>query len=225
MGAVMAISTAISTVQRFGPVSGGKPKQLVVLCHGVGASGEDLIPLAPVFARALPDALFLAPDAPEPYDHAPFGRQWFSLGDLNPAKLGPGVRRGAQALDAWLAAELARLELADYALFGFSQGAMTVLFAGLRRLPAPKAILAFSGALIEPGALAAELRNRAAVLLAHGEADAVVPAGLSRAAALVLREAGVPVETVFTPGLDHSIGEAGIAAGIALLERGFAVTP
>lgn len=216
---------AISSAQRFGPVSGRTPQQLVVLCHGVGADGADLIALAPMLARGLPDALFLAPDAPEPYDMAPFGRQWFSLGELDLDKLSTGVRRGARALDDWLDAELARLQIADYALLGFSQGAMTVLFAGLRRLPAPAAILAFSGALIDPGALAAERRNFAPVLLAHGEADAVVPAELSHAAALALRAAGVPVETVFTPALDHSIGEDGITAAIALLARCFPDRP
>jgi len=49
--------------------SGGKPKQLVVMLHGVGADGHDLIDLAPYFARALPDAEFVSPDAPVPLRH------------------------------------------------------------------------------------------------------------------------------------------------------------
>ena len=32
---------------RWGPASKATPKQLVVLCHGVGADGHDLIDLAP----------------------------------------------------------------------------------------------------------------------------------------------------------------------------------
>jgi phospholipase/carboxylesterase len=205
----------------WGPASGAKPKQLVVLCHGVGADGRDLIELAPIFGATLPDAIFIAPNAPEAYDMAPFGRQWFSIGDINPAKLGQGVRRAAKVLDAFLDAELARLGLSSYALVGFSQGAMTALFTGLRRAQAPAAILAYSGALIDPQSLAAEIQNHAPVLLAHGESDDIVPAFRSRDAAASLREADIPVELVFSPSLGHGIDEAGLQAGAALLRRVF----
>ena len=61
------------------PQSGGPAKQLVVLLHGLGADGNDLIGLAPNWAAALPDAAFIAPDGPMACDMGPFGRQWFSL--------------------------------------------------------------------------------------------------------------------------------------------------
>jgi phospholipase/carboxylesterase len=48
------------------PASGGAPKSLVILLHGYGSNGEDLIDLAPYWQAALPDTLFLAPDAPQP---------------------------------------------------------------------------------------------------------------------------------------------------------------
>jgi phospholipase/carboxylesterase len=53
------------------PSSQGSAKQLVVLLHGVGADGSDLMELVPYMAPALPDAAFVAPDAPYPYDMAP----------------------------------------------------------------------------------------------------------------------------------------------------------
>lgn len=218
MGDEMAILSGPS----WGPASGAKPRQLVVFCHGVGADGHDLIDLAQVFAPVLPDAFFIAPNAPEPFDMAPFGRQWFSIGDLDPARLGGGVRRAAKTLEAFLDAELARLGISDYALIGFSQGAMTALFTGLRRSAPPRAILAYSGALIDPQSLDREIRNHAPVLLAHGEADDIVPAFRSRDAAMALREAGVKAELVISPGLGHGINEAGLQAGTALLDRAFA---
>ena len=61
------------------PASSAAAKQLVILLHGLGADGNDLIALAPHLARTLPDAHFIAPDAPFPCDMAPYGRQWFSL--------------------------------------------------------------------------------------------------------------------------------------------------
>ena len=89
---------------RVGPRSGGPARRLVVLLHGVGADGADLIGFAPVLAESLPDAAFVAPDAPFPCDMAPFGRQWFSLQDRNPARLAAGVRAVEPALRAFLEA-------------------------------------------------------------------------------------------------------------------------
>lgn len=220
----MADDAGLLDGPRYGPKDGRTPAQLVVLCHGLGADGHDLIDLAPYWSRALPEAAFVAPDAPEPNPETPHGRQWFALFERTPAQLEAGVRRAARALDPFIDAELRRLNLpADaYALMGFSQGAMTVLFAGLRRAPGPRAILAFSGALVAPETLARERRNLAPVLLVHGEADTVLPASLSRDAERALDAAGVPVEAHFRPGLGHGIDDAGLSAGALFLQRAFA---
>jgi phospholipase/carboxylesterase len=208
---------------RWGPASKAPPRQLVVLCHGVGADGHDLIDLAPSWAHALPDALFVSVDAPFVHDSG-FGRQWWSVADRSPPVMEAGARRAAGFLAEFLDAELKRLGLPAeaYALMGFSQGAMTVLFTGLRRPVAPRAILAFSGALVAPERLAAEIVNRAPVLLVHGEADDVVPAQRSRAAETALRAAGVPVEAVYVPRLGHGIDDTGLAMGALTLQRAFA---
>jgi phospholipase/carboxylesterase len=206
---------------RWGPAAGGAPRKLVVLLHGVGADGFDLIDLAPGWGAAVPEAAFVAPHAPEPCDLAPYGRQWFSLQDRTPARLLAGVRVAAEALGAFLEVETARLGLApgDVALMGFSQGAMTALFTGLRRDPPPAAILAYAGRLLGPEVLPAELRARPPVLLVHGEADEVVPPEASRAAESALRAAGVPVEAAYRPALAHGIDDAGIALGGLALQR------
>ena len=206
---------------RWGPASGGKPRHLVMLLHGVGADGFDLIDLAPSWARAVPDALFIAPHAPEPCDMAPHGRQWFSLQDRSPARLLTGV----QAASAWLRPRLDRalaefgLGRNDLALMGFSQGAMTALFAGLRQPGGCAAVLAFSGALVAPESLAAERQASPPVLLVHGESDDVVPAAASHRAEQALAQAGIPVEAAYRPGLGHGIDEFGISLGALTLQR------
>jgi phospholipase/carboxylesterase len=208
---------------RWGPASKAAPAQLVVLCHGLGADGHDLIDLAPTWGHALPDAAFVSVDAPFAHDSG-FGRQWWSVADRSPPVVEAGVRRAAEFLDQFIDAELQRLGLpADrYALMGFSQGAMTALFTGLRRASAPRAILAFSGALIAPESLASELANHPPVLLVHGEADDVVPAQRSRDAEAALRAANVPVEAVYVPRLGHGIDDTGLAMGALTLQRAFA---
>ena len=209
---------------RWGPASGQPARQLVVICHGLGATGQDLIDLAPQLGPSLPDAAFAAPDAPEVYDGGPPGRQWWSIGDRDPARTANGAAHARAALDSFIDAELVRLGLPPeaYALLGFSQGAMMVLFAGLRRPVAPRAILAYSGALVAPGRLAGRA-NDAPVLLVHGLADDVVPAFRSEDAAAALRLAGVPVELVFLPRVGHTVDPAGVAAGAATLRRCFGV--
>ena len=203
---------------RWGPKQ-GRAEQLVVLCHGVGADGHDLIDLAPWWAATLPQAAFVAPDAPEPYDAAPVGRQWFPLWDRTPAEMQAGADAASLLLGDFLDTELARLGLpADAcALVGFSQGAMMVLHAGPRRVVAPRAILAYSGALLAPELLA-QTPSRRPILLVHGEADEVVPASHSRAAECALRAAGFAVDSLFCPRLGHGIDEAGLAAGALFLQ-------
>src|SRR5690606_32458213 len=113
----------------------GKPKQLIIFLHGVGADGNDLIGLAYELAKHLPDAHFLSPNAPEPFDMAPFGYQWFSLQQyvtqsmelaFEQAGKFEGAKHAAPPLNAFIDAQLKRFDLTekDLLLFGFSQGCM-----------------------------------------------------------------------------------------------------
>ena len=97
---------------RWGPQETGAARQLVVLCHGLGADGQDLIDLAPYWGQALPHAAFVAPDGPQACDAVspggPFGRQWFSVGDRTPERIATGAAGARAALDGFIDAELAR---------------------------------------------------------------------------------------------------------------------
>ena len=209
---------------RWGPASKGVPQQLVVLCHGVGADGHDLIDLAPTWSRALPDALFVAPDGPQRYDQGLTGRQWFSLRDRTAAVLDAGARRAAPLLLAYIEAELAQAGLPPdaVAMMGFSQGAMMVLHAGLRRRPPPRGIMAYSGALLNPPGFAAECTGHPPVLLVHGLEDDVVPFARAEAAESALVQLGMPIQTLWCPKLGHGIDDAGLSAGALFLQRLFA---
>jgi phospholipase/carboxylesterase len=202
------------------PAAGGRPDRLVILLHGLGADGNDLIGLAPHWARLLPTAEFVSPNAPFPCDMAPYGYQWFSAQDRSPAAVLAGVRAAAPLLDAFIDDALAEraLDDGDLALVGFSQGTMMSLFVGLRRAKPVAGIVGFSGRLLAPELLASELRSRPRTLLVHGTDDPLVPYESLAAAEVALKAADVPVDTLTCPGVGHSIDENGLQRGGAFLK-------
>jgi phospholipase/carboxylesterase len=205
--------------------SGNPAKQLVVFLHGVGADGDDLIALAPYFAHWLPDAAFLSPNGPFPFDMATVGRQWFSLQDRSPQAILDGVRAAAPSLDRYLDEQLAARGLADgdLGLVGFSQGTMMALHVALRRPKACAAVVGYSGLLASPDLLPSELTVRPPVLLVHGEDDEVVPHDFQPLAEKALSVMGVAVETLSCPNLGHSIDDDGLMAGIRFLAQAFGI--
>lgn len=204
---------------RASPASGRAARQLVVLIHGIGSDGADIAMLARYFAKALPHAAFVAPDAPLLQDGVPQGRRWFDIGDIPMARLHAGIEAAAEALDRFVAEERARLKLPprNVALVGFSQGAMLAMWSGLRQDPGPGAVLAYAGALVGDTRLAAECRWRPPLLLVHGTEDTIIPPTYSQSAERVLRDLGVPVRALFRRGLGHALDDESIGAGGAFL--------
>ena len=202
------------------PAASGPADALVVLLHGYGANGDDLFPLAGVFAQAAPSAAFVSPNAPEACRVNPMGRQWFPIPWIDgssEAEMTSGFQRAAADLNAFLDAELAATGLTDdrLLLIGFSQGTMMSLQVGLRR-PMPAAgIVGFSGRLIRPEALPAEAAAKPPVLLVHGDQDEVIPIAALEEAREGLAAADVPVRWHVSRGVGHGIAEDGLqmAAG------------
>jgi len=196
-----------------GPQSGGKPKQLVILLHGYGADGNDLIGLAPVLAPLMPDAVFHAPNAPYPCDGNPMGFQWFPINRLDPASRLAGTRSAAPFVDAFLDDTMAKhgLDESRTVLVGFSQGTMMSLHVGLRRAKQLAGIVGFSGAFAGAETLKDELKSRPPVLLVHGDADEMLPHQLTEEAAVALRANGIEVAVHIAPGIGHGIDQSGLS--------------
>ena len=174
---------------------GRAPASLVVFLHGYGANGDDLIALGEAWRSALPEAVFVAPNAPEAIPGMYGGLQWFALTMRDPNEYWRGVVAAEPIVDAFLDRELARYRLAPdrLALVGFSQGTMMALHVGLRRTAPPAGIVGYSGLLAGPEHLG-EIKARPPVLLIHGEADDLIPVEALHIACEQLAKAGVPVE-------------------------------
>ncbi len=205
------------------PASGRAARALVVLLHGIGADGGDLIELAGPWSRLLPDVHFIAPNGPEACDRAPQGYQWFSLRDHAPEALLEGVSKATPRVDGFLDAMLARLGLAEdrLVLVGFSQGTMTALHLAPRRARPLAGVIGYSGALVAPERLEGEVRSRPPVLLVHGDQDPVVPVEALLAAAGGLGKAGVTVTWHVSPGVGHGIDGQGLELGARFLASVF----
>lgn len=206
---------------RIPPASGGQATSLVVLLHGYGADGNDLIDIARHLSPVLPETAFVSPHAPDPCDGAPFGRQWFPLAVIDPHRLYAAANAAAPALDAFIDAELERHRLSDanLALLGFSQGTMMALHVAPRRQSCVAGVVGYSGLLPGPERLAGEMKCAPPTLLVHGAADPVVPAMALNAAVRALGDAGVSVEWHLRPGLQHGIDGTGLELAAAFLTR------
>lgn len=203
------------------PPARGRATHLVVLCHGYGADGNDLISLAPHWQKSIPGAAFVAPNAPERCAAGP-GYQWFPISRLGPDELAHGIAKAGPILDSFLETELARLNLsADHlALVGFSQGTMLALAVGLTRAAKPAAIVGYSGVLA--GGVAHELgQDTPPILLVHGDADPMIPADALFESAGALGAAGAAVQWHLSPGAGHGIDAVGLALGGNFLSMAF----
>ena len=199
------------------PAARGSATHLIVLCHGYGADGNDLIGLAPHWQRLVPTAAFAAPNAPERCPGA--GYQWFPISRLDPLEVSRGVEQAASALEGFLDAELGRLGLGPERLMlvGFSQGTMLSLHVGLRRARKPVAILGYSGMLAAAETLPVLGEDTPPVMLVHGDADSMIPPQALFAAAGVLGRAGALVQWHMSRGVAHSIDPDGLLLGGAFL--------
>ena len=198
-----------------------KPEKLVILCHGYGSNGDDLIGLVPHLKRVLSNAVYVSPNAPEVCVGSPNGYQWFALSDLGQEERLVGTLKAAPTLDNFINQELERYGLVnkDLILIGFSQGTMMCLHVGLRRLSDIAGIIGFSGAMTLPENWKDEISSKPPTILIHGEQDNVVPVQLMHQAFIALQEINVPVDNHMSPGVMHSIGSDGLEKAIEFLSK------
>src|SRR5471032_1078209 len=197
---------------RVVPASGATARSLVILLHGYGSNGDDLISLAPHWRGVLPATVFVAPNAPEPCPGAPGGYQWWALTSASPNARAEGAARAAPVLDAFIDAELARYGLAEaqLALVGFSQGTMMALHVGPRRRNPLAGIVGYSGMLADEAGLADVSVTRPPILLIHGDADPMIPVAAFHQTKAALVRNGFVVESHISPGVGHTIDMAGL---------------
>ena len=194
--------------------SGNKPDNLVIFLHGYGSNGQDLLSLSHEFAKILPDAHFISPNAPFDLEiPISFGYQWFSLLSTEPAIIYPKIIQANNILDKFIQSQLERfnLEYKDLIMVGFSQGSMMAMYNCLSTKQPAKGVVAYSGRLILPTDLGEKINSKPRICLIHGTLDSVVPFDNMLIAKSHLEKLHIPFESHAIEGLEHSINAKGIA--------------
>ena len=199
-----------------------KPEILIVLLHGWGSNGEDLIQLAPLFSNHLPEAHFISPNGPEVCPQNPFGgRQWFGLninndGSINrddmPEKLSKASEHIVNFLNYWQ--NKLSINAKNTFLIGFSQGSMVTLEYGSKNKIG--GLLCYSGSFINNKQ---PLTKDHKIMLVHGELDETIPIKSMEKAKSDLTELGANVSSHNCKNLGHSINEEGIKIGIEFIKK------
>ncbi len=194
--------------------TGGAPAATVVVLHGLGADGNDFVPIC--------DELDLGGAGPVRFvfPHAPMRpvtinggyvmRAWYDIlgADLVRREDEAGLRASREAIEAVLARERARgIEAGRIVLMGFSQGCAMSLMTGLRHGERLAGIVGLSGYLPLAALTAAE-RSEAnrdtPVFMAHGLRDPVVPVARAIASRDALQALGQPVRWHEYP-IEHTV--------------------
>jgi len=216
------------------PTSNQPVTSVVVLLHGFGVNGENLMGLARLFAPVMPHTAFYSPNGPHPLENNPGAYQWLAPEILNarraPANRNrfrdfrPGTEAGAKTVNRFLDQVLEHhaLEPSRLALLGFSQGTMMSLHVGVRRERQIAGILGYSGSMSGADHLPGDIKSHPPVMLIVGESDSGVPVEAVTNTAKALTLVGVHCETHVIPGLGHSIGGQGPQLGVDFLIKSFA---
>ena len=220
---------------------GTQPTHVVVMCHGFGAPGNDLVPIGAETLRAFPSlherVQFVFPAALLSLadQGMPGGRAWWPLdleerlqaiaaGDLRILRneFPPGMDDAAKALTACIGEiqETRGISSDALTLAGFSQGGMLVTHVTLESSEPFAGLAVFSGTLICEDRWKERLANRPTVpvLLSHGLQDPILPFAAAEWLRDLFQSSGWPVEFIEFNG-PHTIAQPALIAFARRLEQ------
>lgn len=190
--------------------SGNKPRHSIIWLHGLGADGQDFVPIAeelnlPVAVRYI---FPHAPQRPVTINGGFVMRAWYDITRQPPSALtgtgsdahqdAAGIRASQIAIETLIAQEVASgIAPGNIFLAGFSQGGAIVLHTALRQTAPLGGVLALSTYLplaeSAPDEILAGTRATP-VFMAHGRSDPVIPFTLGASSRQALLEFGYAVE-------------------------------
>ena len=219
----------MSLLETIDNETGPNPGAAVIVLHGLGADGNDFVPVARELDLAAAGAVrFVFPHAPVipvTINGGHSMRAWYDIraADLVQREDEAGLRKSLEQVEALIAREKSRGVPADrIVLAGFSQGCAMALLTGLRHAERLGGIVGMSGYLPLAATTAAErhaANELTPIFLAHGRSDPVVPMARAIASRDALAALGYPVQWHDDP-MGHSVCMEEIAdLNVWLLDR------
>lgn len=195
----------------------GQIHTAVLMLHGYGSNGDDLIGLAPALSKALPDTIFYAPNAPDVLTAD--GYKWYDLDEMAAESIYEHfdylekLTQRAKAAVSGVVDFMRYIEYKhsirqeDVILMGFSQGGLLALMMGLSSLPSVKGMIACSAIplCLNKFFTPSDVLSHPPVLLTHGTADDVVPFVGMEMTKNTLSNVGCVVQMHSVKGMGHSI--------------------
>ena len=211
----------ILSTTSISPLSGNKPKQAVILCHGYGGDGKDISSLAINWQRFLPDAIFLCPNAPEVCSINPQGYQWFDLSSDKEEEILEKSLLAEEKLSLFLdqVTENFDLEASSLALVGFSQGCMISIQTSIKKIKKINCLVGYSGRIINKKHLTNNINSKPKIFLMHGENDTIVSPTYLLEAKEYLKNHKISVKTKIFKNCEHKIPIEGSSLGLEFLKK------
>lgn len=213
-------------------------KNIVFLLHGYGANGDDLIDLANIISKRIPNTAFYAPNAPFELENGgfymPSSYQWFTLEGYDPEKIKQSPEYFNQLCNKRLVdAQKVLPDLWQYidnivkthnvsyknvVVAGFSQGGLMALLTSLLSDNIFGGVISFSG--VPLGDRTNDLiKNDIPILLTHGDSDEVVPNYALDLTEKVLSSKKIIPQKYLSAGISHSIDNLTLERAINFLEK------
>ena len=202
-------------------LSGNKPRQAIVLCHGYGGDGKDISSLAINWRHFLPDTIFLCPDGPEACSINPDGYQWFDLESDNEEVILEKSLLAEKKLSKFLdqVIDNLQLEIKNLALVGFSQGCMISIQVALKKKEKINCVIGYSGKIINKKNLSENINSKPKILLMHGADDTIVPPTCLLEAKEFLNIHGFKIKTKIFKDCEHKITTEASSLGLEFLKK------
>ena len=211
----------ILDVTSISPLSKGKPKQAIVLCHGFGGDGKDISSLALGWKRFLPEAIFLSPNAPETCSVNPKGYQWFDLTSEKEEIILEKTLVAEEKLNIFLdqVFDNFQLEPRNLALVGFSQGCMISIQVAVKKKKKINCLVGYSGKIINKNHLSKNINSKPKIFLMHGENDTIVSPIHLLEAKEYLKNHNINIKTKMFKNCEHKIPVEGSSLGLEFLKK------
>lgn len=191
-------------------------KNIIIMLHGYGSNGDDLIQMANTWKEYFPNVCFSAPNAPFKFDKFPGGFMWFEAypngihyneaSEQQKQKIMKDFSTSCDLIKKhinYLCKEY-NLSLNKVFLLGFSQGSMMSIEVGTSLKESIGGIVSLSGRIYTKD-FSRFNKNKIPILIVHGENDNIIPVNRYYETCETLEKNQYAIEKHLIKNMGHTI--------------------